>query len=55
SLKDALLRLRSADKVRVLWADGICIDQENYDQKANQVKLMGLVYWQARQVNVWLG
>jgi hypothetical protein len=38
-----------------MWADGVCINQNDLDERARQVSLMGLIYWKARKVLVWLG
>lgn len=55
SLYTALLRLRLADDARTIWADAICINQEDLDERAHQVTLMGRIYSQAESVVVWLG
>ncbi|KAK5107419.1 hypothetical protein LTR62_001280 [Meristemomyces frigidus] len=55
SLYDALQRLRYADRVRRLWADAICINQADLDERSAQVSIMDQVYQQARAVPVWLG
>lgn len=55
SLYDALRRLRLTDKVRRVWADQICIDQENLDERSQQVQFMNSIYWNANHVLVWLG
>lgn len=58
-LHSALLHFRSQmgdnDQPRVLWADGICIDQSNLDERSDQVRLMGQIYTNAKPVLVWLG
>jgi hypothetical protein len=38
-----------------IWIDALCIDQENRDELASQVLLMGDIYGFAEQVCVWLG
>ena len=38
-----------------VWADAICIDQSNNEEKASQVSLMGEIYKQANRVMVYLG
>lgn len=38
-----------------LFADAICIDQKNLQERASQVQLMGQVYMSARRVHIWLG
>ena len=50
-----LNRLRRRDESRILWMDCLCIDQGNSEERAEQVKIMHLVYSQARTVIVWLG
>ena len=37
------------------WADAICIDQENVQEKNVQVRMMDQVYANATLVSVWLG
>lgn len=41
--------------MRVLWADAICINQKDTQERAEQVQLMGLIYWKAYCVRIWLG
>ncbi|KAF2850545.1 hypothetical protein T440DRAFT_508002 [Plenodomus tracheiphilus IPT5] len=53
--KDVIERLRHDKESRTLWLDFLCIDQSNHFERAEQVKLMGLVYWKARHVHIWLG
>jgi len=38
-----------------IWIDALCIDQENRDEVAGQILLMGDIYGFAEQVCVWLG
>ncbi len=38
-----------------VWCDGICIDQKNNEEKAQQVPLMGSIYSKAACVFIWLG
>lgn len=51
------LRLRFQHRYpgRCLWVDAICINQDDLDERAEQVKLMGDVYRNATDVLVWLG
>lgn len=51
----ALKRLRQQIGKRTLWIDALCIDQNNKEERAQQVSLMGVVYRQAKAVLVWLG
>ncbi|KAN0104809.1 Heterokaryon incompatibility protein (HET) domain containing protein [Hyaloscypha variabilis] len=55
NLASALRHLRDKDLVFTLWADAICIDQGNNDEKSVQVQLMAKIYKTASQVIVWLG
>jgi Heterokaryon incompatibility protein (HET) len=55
SLYSALCRFRFADQKRVLWADAICINQQDLRERSAQVSSMGKIYSKARQVLIWLG
>lgn len=55
NLADALRTLRHLTLVRVLWADALCINQDDVIEREDQVKLMGLIYWKALRVQIWLG
>ena len=55
NLADILRRLRHAQDVRTLWADAVCIDQENLEERAQQVTIMHKIYETAQGVIVWLG
>jgi Heterokaryon incompatibility protein (HET) len=55
SLDDALRHLRQKDRPIHLWADAICINQENVAERSHQVALMMDVYQKAKTVNIWLG
>lgn len=55
SLYYALKRLRLPDKSRRLWADQICINQKDRDERSEQVKFMNMIYKNASHVLVWLG
>ncbi|KAK7707338.1 hypothetical protein SLS57_009359 [Botryosphaeria dothidea] len=55
SLASALARFRSPRTSRVVWIDGICINQADDREKGHQVKLMRFIYKRARRVLVWLG
>jgi hypothetical protein len=55
SLYLALKALRYTDRTRRLWADAICINQSDNDEKSHQVANMGTVYAMASMVIVWLG
>ncbi|KAH7039821.1 heterokaryon incompatibility protein-domain-containing protein [Microdochium trichocladiopsis] len=55
SLQTALVRLRHADRRRVIWADAICINQDDVSEKEAQVSLMGRIFSSATQVIADLG
>ena len=40
---------------RLLWADAICINQNDVDERNSQVQLMGDIYRKAMTVVAWLG
>ncbi|KAI6308967.1 hypothetical protein MCOR07_003221 [Pyricularia oryzae] len=53
---DVLLRyLRKTKKLRYLWIDAICLNQEDEAEKAHQVPQMDRIYSGADQVRIWLG
>jgi hypothetical protein len=54
NLYSALRHLRTKEP-RVLWADAICIDQGNFQERTYQVGLMDYIYTRASCVLVWLG
>lgn len=55
NLKAALLRFKLKDRSRIVWADAICINQNDNVEKGSQVKLMKGIYGNATRVCVWLG
>ncbi|KAH7480438.1 hypothetical protein FOMA001_g8821 [Fusarium oxysporum f. sp. matthiolae] len=55
SLHIALRELRRNNTSRVIWADAICINQEDAKERGQQVALMGQIFSGAWQVVVWLG
>lgn len=55
NLHSALRHLRYTDKVRVLWADAICINQCDLEERSQQVLLMAEIYRKADEVLIWLG
>jgi Heterokaryon incompatibility protein (HET) len=50
-----LRRLRFEDKVRVLWIDAICINQDDREEKNQQVPLIGKIYSRTAGLLIWLG
>jgi hypothetical protein len=55
SLASALRNFRHPSEPRLLWADALCINQKDDQEKGHQVKRMGEVYANAKCVLVWLG
>jgi hypothetical protein len=56
NLYDALYDLRpDGNRPRMLWADAICIDQRNLEERKRQVGLMDYIYTRASTVLIWLG
>lgn len=40
---------------RALWADAICINQDDVDERNHQVSVMGKIYHNCQRVLIWLG
>ena len=55
NLSAALFHLRLADRLRVLWVDAICINQQDLVERSHQVTLMRDTFEGAENVIVWLG
>ncbi|KAN0108568.1 HET domain containing protein [Hyaloscypha variabilis] len=55
NLESALRQIRGRFKTRKVWADAVCIDQDNVTERSEQVKLMRQIYSTAEQVFAWLG
>ncbi|KAK3367919.1 heterokaryon incompatibility protein-domain-containing protein [Podospora didyma] len=55
NLHMALRRLRCAGRIRVIWADAICINQKDIEERGYQVAAMGDIFRNAHSVLVWLG
>ena len=51
----ALRSLRFKDRVRYLWVDAVCINQNDSTEKSRQVAMMSIIYKSARRVICWLG
>jgi len=47
SLYDALIAVRQKKEEVLVWVDALCIDQQNKDERATQVRLMGNIYSKA--------
>lgn len=55
SLSDVLHRVRLPDRVRTLWTDLICINQEDLDERGPQVSLMGNLYRRSNRTLIHVG
>jgi hypothetical protein len=55
NLYEALLSIRLPRETRTVWADQVCIDQSNTEEKNSQVPLMTFIYSRASDVLIWLG
>lgn len=55
SLAAALRAFRQGSTPRYLWADALCINQQDINEKNVQVAKMGEIYSGASSVLVWLG
>jgi hypothetical protein len=55
SLHSALVRFRRPEETRYLWADQICINQADSNERGHQVSFMRELYENATQTLVWLG
>jgi hypothetical protein len=55
SLFRVLQRVRQPDEPRQIWADFICIDQGNLEEKGHQVAIMGHIYRHASRVLIYMG
>ncbi|KIM93325.1 hypothetical protein OIDMADRAFT_74457, partial [Oidiodendron maius Zn] len=54
NLEAALRQLRADGCVR-LWADAICINQQDTEERSKQVLQMSYIYKRARKVVAWTG
>ncbi|RSL81794.1 hypothetical protein CEP51_005592 [Fusarium floridanum] len=54
NLHAALSRLRDGSLPRIVWADAVCINQNDTEERDRQVKTMAKIYAKASRVIVWL-
>lgn len=47
--------LRNLRRDRIIWADALCINQEDDEEKSVQVAMMGKIYSMASRVLIWIG
>ena len=55
NLYDAIQLCRLQDVEHVLWADQLCIDQENIEERNQQVAMMGRIFRSSRNCLAYLG
>ena len=55
SLFSALRNYRQVDRPVTIWADAICINQEDIEERSCQVLLMQEIYSKSKQLCIWLG
>jgi hypothetical protein len=55
NLESALRHIRDPSVTRSIWADAVCINQSDCEEKGQQVNQMGDVYKLARQTIIYLG
>ena len=55
NLSMALRRIRGPTRPKNMWVDAICINQDDHEEKAVQVNLMGHIFASATRTTVWLG
>ncbi|EME47138.1 hypothetical protein DOTSEDRAFT_124127, partial [Dothistroma septosporum NZE10] len=52
---DALLRFRDPDKVRTLWIDAVCINQDDEVERGTQIAQMHTIYACGTRNLIWIG
>ncbi|KAH7161688.1 heterokaryon incompatibility protein-domain-containing protein [Dactylonectria macrodidyma] len=55
NLHSALVHLRHQTETRVLWADAICINQKDDEERGQQIQIMADIYSAATRTLIWLG
>ena len=55
SLHTSLRHLRKWDVTRVIWADGVCINQADVDERSSPVGMMGDIYKETGELQIWPG
>jgi hypothetical protein len=55
SLDAALRHLRDTSRMRKIWADAICINQNDFEERNQQVRQMASVYSVAQHTIIWIG
>ncbi|VUC23018.1 unnamed protein product [Clonostachys rosea] len=55
TVERALRQLRHKDAVLRIWIDAVCVNQSDFEERSQQVALMGDIYSRAEKVYIWLG
>ncbi|KAK9423651.1 hypothetical protein SUNI508_04132 [Seiridium unicorne] len=55
NLHSALRRLRQTNKCRSVWVDQLCINQDDYQERSAQVRMMRRIYSECKLAVLWLG
>ena len=55
NLASGLRQLRYLNEPRLLWADQVCINQEDIPERSAQVNIMDRIFKRAFRVAIWLG
>jgi hypothetical protein len=55
NLEQALRHLRAENNSVTIWADALCINQSDLEEKTHQVRMMREIYKKCSKVFVWLG
>jgi hypothetical protein len=55
NLYAALHQLRDKTQTRIIWADAICINQNDNEERSQQVSIMRQIYSLASKVYIWIG
>ena len=43
------------DRSLQIWADAVCINQNDVDERSSQVSIMSDIYQEAKKCQIWLG
>lgn len=54
TLDRAIRRLRSPDEPLPIWIDAVCINQDDLQERARQVAMMGYIYARSEMVHIWI-
>jgi hypothetical protein len=55
NLHNALRHFRRKDRVRAIWADAMCINMDDLDERSGQIPMMLKIFQRASKTCVWLG